>query len=74
LIDIVSAESRFAASSKLLQLPLERSLEVARGAEQALDVIAPEVADRDQVPARRLLWRKQVLPHDADFSHLRLLS
>jgi len=72
---VEEVDDRLAAQGRqLLQLALERSLEVACGAEQTLDVVAPEVANRDQVPARRLLGREQVLPHDADFSHLRLLS
>ena len=76
MIDITSAESRFAASSKLddvrvedskkmfttvrprsvgqlLHLALERALEAACGREQPLDVVARQVGDRDQVPARR---------------------
>ena len=84
LIDIASAESRFAASSKLderagrgleeevddgaaaqrrqlLHLALERRLERARGAEHPLDVVARQVGDREQVPARRRPGRTQVV-------------
>ena len=67
---VEDVDDRLAAQRRqLFQLPLERPLEVARGAKQPLDVLAFEVADRDQVPARRLSGREQVLPHDADFSH-----
>src|SRR5262249_59805059 len=55
-----------AQGRQLLQLPLERALEAARGGEQPLDVLTLEVADRDQMPARRLLGREQILPHDAN--------
>ena len=87
LTDITSAESRFAASSKLrrrarrgleeevddrpaaerrqlLHLALERALEDARGREQPRDVVASEVADRDQVPARRRVGRREQVVAD----------
>jgi hypothetical protein len=86
LIDIVSAESRFAGElearrrprrrlvedadheppaqrRQLLHLAVERALEGAGRAEQAFDVFAGQVADRDQMPRRRRIRRAQVVPH-----------
>src|SRR5207253_10501260 len=54
---------------ELLHLPLEAALEAPRRGEQPLDVVAREVADRDQVPPRRRAGREQILPHDAYLSH-----
>ena len=44
-----------------------------RSREQALDVVAPEVGDRDQVPAVALR-RRQVAADDAELSHRVLLA
>ena len=93
LIDITSAESRFAASSKLDDVRVDDSKNmfttsrprsvgsffISRSsdcsklravAEQPLDVLAGEVADRDQVPPRRRVGRReQLVPHEVDVSH-----
>jgi hypothetical protein len=48
---------------QLLHLAVERALERAGRPEQTLDVLAGQVADRDQVPRRRRARRAQVVPH-----------
>ena len=54
---------------ELLHLPLERALEASRSAEQALDVVAGQVGDRDQMPPGRRVWRAQVVPHHVQVTH-----
>ena len=51
---------------QLLHVPLERGLEGARRAEQPLDVVARQVADREEVPLRRIAGRPQVVGDEAD--------
>ena len=51
---------------ELLHLAVERRRERARGAEQALDVVAREVGDRDEVALRRRAGRLQVVGDETD--------
>ncbi len=51
---------------QLLQLAIERRGERAGGAEQALDVVALEVGDREQMPARRRARRPQLVLDETD--------
>ncbi len=54
---------------QLLQLTVHRGRERARRAEEALDVAALQVGDRQQVAARRRLWRPEVVAHEANRGH-----
>src|SRR5207247_63912 len=54
---------------QLLHLSVERGCERARGAEQALDVVARQVGDRDQVSARRRPRWAEVVADETDRVH-----
>ena len=54
---------------QLLHLAVERRLERARVAEQALDVVAGQVGDGDEVAARRRPGRAQLVADETDRVH-----